>query len=117
MKRHEFKTKLNKTKKQKNAEIGGYTKLIRVDDELFFLCNFVKLGESVSCCCQPSTNVNPGWIMRKKLLNQTFVVRFEKEEENLSDETVLTYQKGNSTCISLASLNSIFITNSGSIHQ
>ena len=26
MKRHEFKTKLNKTKKQKNAEIGGYIK-------------------------------------------------------------------------------------------
>ena len=37
MKRHEFKTKLNKTKKQKNVEIGGYTKLIRVDDELFFM--------------------------------------------------------------------------------
>lgn len=36
MKRHEFKTKLNKTKKQKNVEIGGYTRLIRVDDELFF---------------------------------------------------------------------------------
>ena len=44
--------------------------------------------------------------MKKKLLNQPFVVRFEKEEENLSDETVLTYQKGNSTCISFASLNS-----------
>ena len=55
--------------------------------------------------------------MKKKRLNQPFIVRFEKEEENLSDETVLTYQKGNSPCISFASLNSIFITNSGSIQQ
>ena len=117
MKRHEFKTKLNKTKKEKNAEIGGYTKLITELMMNYFLCNFVKLGESVSCCCQPSANLNPGRIMKKKLLNQPFVFRFEKEEENLSDETVLTYQKGNSTCISFASLNSIFITNSGSIHQ
>ena len=53
----------------------------------------------------------------RKNLNQPFVVRFEKEEEKLSDETVLTYQKGNSTCVSFASLNSIFITNSGSIQQ
>lgn len=38
MKQHEFKTKLNKTKKkQKNAEIGGYTKLITESMMNYFL--------------------------------------------------------------------------------
>ena len=46
MKRHEFKTKLNKTKKEKNAEIDGYTKLMTELMMNYFLCNFVKLGES-----------------------------------------------------------------------
>ena len=67
MKQLEFKTKLNKTKEQKNAEIVGYTKPITELMMNYFLCNFLKLGESVSCCCQRSANLNPGLIMKKKL--------------------------------------------------
>ena len=47
MKQLEFKTKLNKTKKQKNAEIGGYTKdhpsRLQSYDELSFM-QFFKIG-------------------------------------------------------------------------
>lgn len=40
MKQLEFKTKLHKTKKQQNAEIGGYTKLITELMMNHFVINF-----------------------------------------------------------------------------